>query len=345
MYLIIGMPYVGIALACFTAWLLYSGTPHPCTETPIHQPNSGLLAFHKEGMNKTTVHPKLYRNVTHYVDIADRRIASAAQAHIDTRRAHMGSLVQIGQVLQEANQTLQTIINLRINPSSEQELANLELEIKHKLNNAESKLAMLLSSRKSPIQERNGTALNRAEAQVATALESIDKFPQDNGDYGVGIWDFWSEKYERRRSVSLAGLTPNHAQYERQLQKNAAMAQMKGAYKAGKKLLARMEDWKSLNTQTNAEWDTIDAQMREHKQHRDSLDPEIAIRNLCDILRGSRHNLAEEMEGFMKTWGPGAGYRWENVAHDTAGAVACRDRGPTFGAEEDDDSWWESDAS
>lgn len=341
------MPYFGIAMLLI-ALLFYSSTSPSCKDLPIYQPKSGLLAFHKEGMNKTTVYinPKLYQNVTYYVDIADKRIAYTAQAHIKTRQAHMGSLVLIERVLQEANWTLQTVIDRRIrHPSSEQELANLELDIKRKLNKAESKLAMLLSSRKSLIQEQNGTAFNQAEAQVNTALDSIDNFAQDNGDYGVDSLETWKAMYKRFNSIPLAGFSSNDAQYKHQLQKNAAMAQMKGAYKAGKKLLTRIEDWKSLNTQTNAKWDTIDTQMREHKQYRDSLNPEIAIRNLYDILQGSRHNLIEEIEIFMKTWGPGAGYRWKRAPHNMAGAVPCRDRDAASGAEEDDDSWWESDAA
>lgn len=338
----------GVLFVSLLSFLFQPSTPPSCTETPTHRPKSGLLAFYKEGMSKTTayINPRLYRNVTDAIGVADRRVAHAARAHIDTRRAHMGSLVQIEQELQEANRTLQTVIDRRTgHPSSEQELANLELDIKRRLNKAESQLVMFLSSRKSLIQERDGAAFNRAEAQVATALDSMDNFAQDDGEYGVSFFDVVRGMYNRFGSLPLAGFSTNDAQYKRQLQKNAAMTQMKGAYKACKRLLASMEDWKSLNTQTNAEWGTIDARMREHRQHPDSLGPEIAVRNLWDVLRGSRHNLAEEMEVFMKTWGPATGYRWEKVSRDTAGAVPCRDRDPTPGAEEDDDSWWESDAA
>lgn len=329
-------------------WLLWN-TPQLCMETPTHRATSDLLAFYKEGMNKTTVYikPRLYRNVTDAISVADRHVARAAQAHIGTRQAHLRSLGEIGRELQEANLTLQTAINRRArHPSSEQELDNFEIKLS--LNNLESKLATFLSKRKSLIQQQDGTAFNRAQAKVATALDSIDNFAQDKERYGASFFDTVRGDYTREGLVPLPGFPSENPEYRHHLRKNAAAAHMKGAYKAGKKLLALMEDWKPLNAQTDAEWDTIEAWMREHKQHTDSLDPEVAVRNLWDVLRGSLDNLAKEMEVFMETWGPRAGYRWEEVekgGRNKAGAVPCKKRGPAPGAQEDDGLRMEPDAA
>lgn len=316
-------------------------------ERPINHLMAGLFTFYVEGMRNATmpINHRLYQNITNWVEFAEDHITYTALDHVGTRHAHMFSLLQIGVGLQQANMTLQTVTDQHTrHTSSENDLADLKLRVK--LKEAESKLVRLLSSRRSPIQEQDGTALRQAEAHVATALDSIERFAQDDADHTIDTTNGWWRK--RTGSIPLPGLSPNEKQDEHQLQKNAAKAQMEGTYQAGKKLLARMQDWKSLDTQINAEWDKIEARIQEHTQHANSLNVEIAVQNLWDICQDSLGNLAEEIEVFMKTWGPGAGFRWKKYKSkgkmsDRAGAVPCRDRDST--STEVDTSWWKSDAA
>lgn len=193
---------LGITTVVMVPVLLFIG-PYwttACLETPKSELQSSQLVFHLRGMYESTLYDRntTWKNATDTLKQRTVSMLYAAKDHLDTSRGLLGSLEDIQQSMEEADQAVEAALRMRneharktktvefafskADPKRCQKEARqathlqaaLTREIAKangQLSKAESKMGTLLSQTASA-RERDSVAIKEAKAQLNDTLTS-----------------------------------------------------------------------------------------------------------------------------------------------------------------------------
>lgn len=317
----------------------------------MFRPLSSPLISHLQGMYESERYNNnaTWHNATETLKVPAASVLAAAEYHFNTRRDLLGDLEGIQQRMEEVDHAVEAALRMRdehewqtesdklgpgeAGPKKRQEearqaailqdaLARQIANAGYQLSVAESELGRLLSNAASA-RERDGTAVKKAKDQLAAALASTDNIAE-KGDYGIGLVANRLSRLAGVTFIKWLGFSRVPEKAPPQMKADAANEHVEHARSAGRELLESLKRWGTMSQFTKDEWNRIDSRRQEPSRNSEPAHVRLAIAGLLRFLQEYQITLAQEIEIFMKTWGPGAGYVWEQVEQATRVTRACR---------------------